>query len=157
VLPGAAWLRMLTGIFVAATMLVCSVTLALLRDPRRYTARVATAVGVVCSICAIAIIYYLGIFTAAAAILTVGIYFFGLSESSRAARTTYAACAGLYLLVSASIAADALPDMSMFSTAHVLHASRWYRVVMTQVIFGLTFYLARSSRRSTESAFKRVR
>ncbi len=43
------------------------------------------------------------------------------------------------------------------SSEHMEKASRFYRVLMQQVIFGMTFYLARSVRRATQATLERAR
>ena len=157
ILPGPAWLRMITAGFAVAAAAVCGATLLVARETARYTAQVALVSGVLLGVCAVGIIYYLGLYSASTTIFTVGIYFFGSSQSRRVATTVYLTVAGLFFFATAAIALDLLPDLSVFSVSGVPHASRWYRVVMEQVIFGMTFYLARSSRRATETALESVK
>jgi signal transduction histidine kinase len=155
-LPGAVWLRGLTAALGAAVVCLCVATLLVIREPERYTARLVTAVGVASSALGVAVTYYLGLFSGATLLLGVGIYFFALSRSARAARTVYATFASLYLVATASIAAGVVPDLSMFSSATLSGAALWYRVVMSQVVFAMIFYLARSSRRAASGAIERV-
>ena len=157
ILPGAVWLRVMTAGFAVAAAIVCASALVIARRDERYTPRVAMISGVLCAVTAIGVVYYLGLYSASSTIFTVGIYFFGSSQHKRVARTTYATIALLYFLGTAAIASDWLPDLAVFSVTHVPHTSRWYRVVMEQVIFMMTFYLARSSRRATETALESVR
>jgi len=156
-LPGADWLRAMTAVFAGAILLVSLVALHRLRIDARWTPRLIATVGILDALFGIGVIYYLGTFSAAAAIFTVGLYFFALVSNRRAALTSFLFAAGLYLLVSAAIATDLLPDESLFSVSHVDAASRWYRVLMMQLVFGMTFYLARSSRRATEAAIEKAR
>ena len=156
-LPGPPWLRGVTAALVVVLLVLCGLTILALRQARRYTPKLVTAVGTVCAVGGVLIIYYLGLFSAAASILTVGIYFFGLSSSKLAARTVYGCTAISYLILTAAIAAGVVPDESLFPSDHVRPISRWYRVAMMQVVFALTFFLARSGQRSTEHAIDRVR
>jgi len=155
-LAGEGWLRLMSAALCGLVVVVGAAALLLLRRPERYTPEVAAVVGVVCGTTAVIIIYYIGPFSAGAMVLTLGVYFFGTSHSRLAARSTYAAIAALYLVASAGIAAGVVPDRSLFSTELAQPFTRWFQVLMSQVIFGLTFYLARSSRRATEGALERV-
>lgn len=151
-LPGADWLRATTSVLAGAVLMVSLVTLYILRHDARWTPRLMATVGILDAVLGVGIIYYLGTFSAAAAVFTVGIYFFGLGSSAGAAFAVYVSGALLYLVVSSGIALGIVPDESLFSATHAGVASRWYRVVMMQLVFGMTFYLARSSRRATEKA-----
>lgn len=148
--------RLVAGVMCGSVTVMCVVLLLMLRKRERYTGKLAAVVGVICSIVGVSVIYYIGIFSAGAMILVVGLYFFGTSHSRLAARSTYATMATLYLIGSAGIASGAFPDTSLFSTEHAQPFTRWFQVLMSQLIFALTFYLARSSRRATEAAIDRV-
>lgn len=156
ILPGPDWLRAATAVLGAALIALCVGTLWVLRDERRYTQRLVVNVGTLGSILGVFVIYYLGLYSAAASMLTIGIYFFGQSSFEQAAKAVYATVAGLYLALSAAIATGVLPDYSLFSTANVPELSRWYRVLMMQVVVGLTFFLAQSSRRTTVEVVDRA-
>lgn len=151
-LPGADWLRAITSVLAGVILVLSLVTLYVLRHDASWTPRLMASIGIVDAILGVGVIYYLGTFSAAAAIFTVGLYFFGLSSSKGSAAAVYVAGAGIYLGISAGIAAGVVPDVSLFSAAHADPMSRWYRVAMMQLVFGMTFYLARSSRRATETA-----
>jgi len=156
-LPGPLWLRiasaaLLTGVAVLGTSL-----LFVLRREERYTSALATSVGVTCATAGVGVIYYIGPFSAGAMVLTLGIYFFGLSQSAGAARSTYGVVAVLYFVASACVAAHVLPDLSLFPIAGVAPRALWFQVVMSQVMFGTTFYLARSSRRAADRAIEQAR
>ena len=155
-LAGPIWLRAATGSVLVSTATLCIVVLVILRKKERYTPKVATIVGVTCAVLGVAAIYYIGVFSAGAMVLIVGIYFFGSSHSRMAARTTHLTICVLYFIVSAGIAAGYLPDLSLFSTDAAQSFTRWFQVFMSQVIFGFTFYLACSGRRATEGAVDRV-
>jgi serine/threonine-protein kinase len=156
-LPGATWLRFLTGAACFSAAAMCGAMLVIARDPRRYTPQVALASALVLSPLAVVIIYYLGLYSASATFLSVGIYFYGTSQSRAVAWTAYATTALLYFVFTLSIAVDVIPDLAVFSAAHVPTTSRLYRVVMQQAIFAMMFYLARSARRSTQVALERAK
>ncbi len=154
-LPGH-WLRDAAAGLTAIVIVVALGTLVVLREDHRYTPRLIATTGAVLSVFAIAIIYYLGLFSAAAAVLTVLVYFYGLSTSRAGAVVVYALVAVVYLVLSAGIALGAVPDYGLVSIAAAEQASRLYRVAMMQVVLGVTFYLARSSRRATDHAIERA-
>ena len=158
ILPGAAWLRIQTAISCFFAACVCVFMVVAGNGQRtRTTIQVTAASAVLLSLFAIAIIYYLGIFSASATILAVGLYFFGSSESRVIARASYAATAGLYFLVTLAIATGLLLDRGVFASTGLNTASLYYRVVMQQAIFGVIFYLARSVRRANQAALERAR
>ncbi|MEZ4220728.1 MAG: serine/threonine-protein kinase [Polyangiaceae bacterium] len=152
ILPGEAWIRIFTAACCGTLMALSAWTLLVIRDERRYTPTLTVNVGVIGSALGVLVVYYLGLFSAAAAMLTVGIYFFGMSRYAKAAHGVYLTIAGCYLLGTVGIALRLVPDHSLFSVERLPEMSRWYRVLMMQVVFGLTFYLARSSRRATTEA-----
>lgn len=155
-LPGPDWLRATTAVAAACILILSIVTLYNLRQDQAWTPKRVAVVGIIQAAVGMVIIYYLGTFSAAAAVYTVGLYFYSSSSSRAAAVSVYAAGAGLYLVVTGAIALELLPDPSLFSSEGAGALSRWYRVVMMQLVFALTFYLARSSRRSTERAVDRA-
>ncbi len=155
-LDGDSWRRILAGTMCATVSLMCVVALLMLRRRERYTGNLAAVLGILCATVGVGVIYYIGIFSAGAMILVVGLYFFGTSHSRLAARSTYVTVALLYFIGSAGIASGTFADTSLFSTEHALPLTRWFQVLMSQLIFALTFYLARSSRRATEAAIDHV-
>jgi serine/threonine-protein kinase len=156
ILPGAEWLRATTAVLAGGILLVSLSTLYVLRHDSRWTPRVMATVGIIDAILGVGVIYYLGTFSAAAAVFTVGLYFFGLAKHRGAALAVYVSGSLLYLAVSGGIAVGVIPDESLFSASHADQTSRWYRVAMMQLVFAMTFYLARSSRRATEAAMDRA-
>jgi len=156
VLEGPRWLRMASVILCSSGAMVCAYVLTVLRHPERYTARFATAVGVGIAILGVAVIYYIGPFSAGAMILTLGLYFFGYSRIEPVAWSTYVTVALLYFVASAGIASGLLPDLALFSTEAAQPFTRWFQVLMSQVIFASTFFLARSGRDQAEKAMQKV-
>jgi tRNA A-37 threonylcarbamoyl transferase component Bud32 len=157
ILPGPTWLRAQTAALSATAGVLALGVAHLAREPARYTPRLAAASGVGLSLLAVGVMYFLGLFSAAATLLSLGIYFFGSSQSRTVARGVYAACAGAYFVLTAAMAIDVLPDLGVFSASAVPRNSRLYRVGMQQVLFAMTFYLARSSRKATQLAFEKAR
>ncbi len=157
VLPGVAWLRVQTAAACFFAAIICLAALVIGKDRSRYTPRVAATFAIALTALAVVVIYFLGLYSASATLLSVGIYFYGSSESRWVARTAYGTAAILYFLVTLAIAVDFVPDLAVFSVNHVAKPSRFYRVFMQQAIFGMTFYLARNVRRATQAALERAR
>jgi eukaryotic-like serine/threonine-protein kinase len=159
ILPGPTWLRIQTAVasFLAAG--VCSAMALRIGQGGRAPLGedVTAASAAVLSTLATLIIFYLGIFSASATVLAVGIYFFGSSESRRVARVSYGVTASLYFAATFGIAVGVISDVGVFSSNGVGRASLFYRVVMEQAIFGMVFYLARSVRRANQAALERAR
>ncbi|MBK8939270.1 MAG: serine/threonine protein kinase [Polyangiaceae bacterium] len=156
ILPGPAWLRVQTAVACFLAAALCLGLSVISRDRRRYTSKVATAGALALPALAVVVMYYLGLYSASTSLLSVGIYFYGSSESRRIARTAYVCTAVLYFIGTLAIALDLIPDLAVFSSEHVGRPSRLYRVVMQQAIFGMTFYLARSVRRATQAAVEKA-
>jgi serine/threonine-protein kinase len=153
---GPRLMRAIVMTLCVTTALVAVFTLRTLRNEESYTSRLITLVGVLFGIVAELALFYFGLFTAAAMVLPLGVYFFGLSQSPSAARATYAVGALFYLVLSVGVVTGVLPDLGPMSISRVPVLWRWFFVVMTQVVFATTFFLARSSRRATEAAIQRV-
>jgi eukaryotic-like serine/threonine-protein kinase len=154
--PGPPLLRALAMSLCALAAVIGLVVVRTLRNESRYTPALATMLGVVFGITGELALFYFGLFTAAAMVLPLGVYFFGLSESPRAASTTYVVGAVFYALLSVGVVTGVLPDLGPMPISHLPAGWRWFFVVMTQVVFATTFFLARSSRRATQTAIARV-
>lgn len=157
VLPGAVWLRALTAAACVGAAIVSLVFFVISRTPTRYTRGAALTSALLLSPLATLIIYYLGLYSASMTFLTVGLYFYGTSQSRRVAWWAYGSISALYFAGTLAIALDVIPDLAVFNVTHVARPSRLYRVVMQQAIFGLIFYLARHSRRAMQVALERAK
>jgi eukaryotic-like serine/threonine-protein kinase len=136
---------------------VCVYALRALGKPGGYSPRVVTITGVAVGALAELALFYFGLFSAASMVLLIGVYFFGLSESARAAKITYVTGAVLFFTLGAGVVFGALPDLGPMPIGGLGVGWRWFFLVMTQVAFAMTFFLARSSRRATAIAIERVR
>jgi len=106
---------------------------------------------------AVLVVHYIGVFSAATAALALGLYFFAGSQHRRVGLFSYGTLVLLYLASSVVTAAGLVPDTSLFPAGGAAPSTRWFQVVMSQVIFGITFYLARRNRGAMERALERVR
>jgi serine/threonine-protein kinase len=128
-----------------------------LRKSGGYSPRVVSIAGVSIGALAELALFYFGLFTAASMVLPIGVYFFGLSESARAAKLTYVTGAVLFFSLGAGVVFGALPDLGPMPIGGLGMAWRLFFLFMTQVAFAMTFFLARSSRKATAIAIERVR
>jgi serine/threonine-protein kinase len=156
-LAGDPWLRVLNVIACLGVIVVSGLALVLLRTPHRYTRGVAAGIGALGVLIGTVIIYYIGVFSAGAMLLALAVYFYGTSHSSLVARSVYATVASVYLFVSVGVASGIIPDLSLFHVRATDPFTPWFQVIMSQVNFGLIFFLARSTRKEGERAVERVR
>ena len=156
VVPGPAWVRLFASACCAFAAGVGLFTLWALRRERAYTPRLVTFVGVAFGVAAELALFYFGLFTAAAMVLPLGVYFYGLSESRTAARVTYWTGAIVYLVLSLGVLFKVLPDLGPMPIGALPVPWRVFFVVMTQVVFAITYFFATSSRRATEVALAKM-
>jgi serine/threonine-protein kinase len=154
--PGPLALRAIAMALCTLVVVTNLVTLRRLRDETRYTPRYVALMGVLLGVVGELVFFYMGLFTAAVMVLPLGVYFFGLSESRFAARTTFFTGAIVYAFLSIGVVAGFLPDLGPMPIGALPVAWKCFFVVMVQVVFATTYFLARSSRRATETAIARV-
>ena len=156
IVPGPRWLRALAVGLCCVSAIANVVVLRRLRDESRYTPRTIAFMGALLGVVAELVLFYFGLFTAAVMVLPLGVYFFGLSESRLAARTTFWTGTILYAFLSLGVVLGVLPDLGPMPIGSLATPWKWFFVVMVQVVFTTTYLLARSSRRATEAAIARV-
>lgn len=156
ILPAPAWLKVAAGVVLFCGATLCGLGLARLRDAKRYTPNLVTAIGVGCAVVGSAVIHYVGPFSAGAMVLSIGIYFFASTGARRAGPVTWATVAALHLISSVGVASGVFRDVSLFPIAGAAPVTRWFQVIMSQVILAITLYLARSNRRATQGAIERI-
>ncbi len=155
-LPGSLPLRGLAGGALLAGFAACTAGLAVVKRDAASTDRLVAAVGVACAVTGVVVVHYVGIFSAGAMALAIGVYFFAASQSRLVARSVFATIAGLYFVSSAGVAAGLLADDALFPASTAAPFTRWFQVFMSQVILGLTFYMGRQNRRGLQAALERV-
>ena len=155
-LPGPRWLTIAAGVVLFGGAALCFLALRRMRDEKRYTPNLVVAIGMGCAVVGCGVIHYVGPFSAGAMVLSMGVYFFATSGSKRAGPLTWGTVAVLYLISSVGVASGVFPDVSLFPIAGSAPVSRWFQVIMSQVIFAITLFLARSNRRATQGAIERV-
>jgi eukaryotic-like serine/threonine-protein kinase len=156
IVPGPRSLRALAMALCTFAITANLIALRRLRDETRYTPRFVAFMGALLAVVAELTLFYFGLFTAAVMVLPLGVYFFGLSESQVAARVTFWTGAIGYALLSMGVVVGVLPDLGPMPISALALPWRGFFVVMAEVVFATTYFLARSSRRATETAVARV-
>ena len=156
IVPGPRPIRALAMALCCVSAVANVVVLRRLRDETRYTTRTIVFMGALLGVVAELVLFYFGLFTAAVMVLPLGVYFFGLSESGLAARTTFWTGTIVYAFLSVGVVLGFLPDLGPMPIGPLATPWKWFFVVMVQVVFTTTYLLARSSRRATEAAIARV-
>jgi eukaryotic-like serine/threonine-protein kinase len=156
-LPGLVAAKIAVLLVLGTGFAICVFALYRLRDEASYTPRLVVGLGVACAFVGVGTVHYIGPFSAGAMALALGIYFFATSGSRAAAIATYVTVVVLHLASCAGTATGVVADIHLFSVAHTDASVRWFQTFMSQIIFGMTFYLARSNRGAMEGAIDRVR
>jgi hypothetical protein len=156
IVPGPKPVRAIAMGLCFVAVLANVYALRVLRDETRYTGRFVTFMGVLLGVTGELALFYFGLFTAAVMVLPLGVYFFGLAESRTAARVTFWTGAIVYGLLSLGVVVGLLPDLGPMPIGALAAPWKWFFVVMVQVVFATTYFLASSSRRATETAIARV-
>lgn len=157
VLPGPGWLRVSAAIFSVTVAGMCVFALLIARHRKHYGPAVSVPVGMAGILLGMAVLYYVGVFSAGAMVLALAIYFFGTSHNRFAAVSVYTTAAICYLIASTAVATGLVPDWSLFGSRTDDGAAAGFQLIMSQVNFLLIFLMARSSRRATERAIERTR
>jgi serine/threonine-protein kinase len=121
-----------------------------LLEPRRW----AVLVAGVCLASAVAV-YFFGFYSPAPMVGTFAIYFFGLARERRVAWFTYLLGASTGLVPSLLIAFGVIPDLGVMPHAASSSPREMLLVCFeVQVVYALTFWLARGSQRATRDAIE---
>ncbi|HEY2368499.1 MAG TPA: protein kinase, partial [Polyangiaceae bacterium] len=157
VVPGSLRLRACAAALCAIVVGANIVALRRMRDETHYEPRFVALMGALLGIVGELVLFaFLGLFTASVMVLPLGVYFFGLSESRFAARFTYFVGAIGYAVLSIGVATNVFPDYGPLPITALAAPWRVFFIIMVQVVFATTYFLARSSRRATEAAVAQV-
>jgi eukaryotic-like serine/threonine-protein kinase len=105
-------------------------------------------------ICYVAI-WYFGLFSAAVALVPFGLAFSGLGQSRATAFGAYAACAGLYALLSILVLTGVRQDSGLFGTGGLSKPVLLAGAILVQGILLSTFIVQRRGRDATIEALER--
>ncbi|MFI5289080.1 MAG: hypothetical protein ACHQ17_05500, partial [Polyangia bacterium] len=127
-----------------------------LRDDRGYSSRLWWAVSSILIVATCIGIYFIGVFSPAPMVGTLGIYFLCLGSSFAIALSSYLAGAILHAAPALAIAFGLIRDPGLFDAPDATVHDKLIAALMVQIVFGLTFLLARGSRRATRDAIERL-
>jgi serine/threonine-protein kinase len=141
----------------------CGITIAgalwmlrVVRRPERYTARAILPAALVIALGAFGGVYYWGVASPVAAMITYGIYFFSLGSLSGVIGGMYALVAVLHAALAVAIMTGALDDRGIISMAHARTIDQVGVISVIEFLYFITFYTARTSQRVTLEAMSRL-
>jgi eukaryotic-like serine/threonine-protein kinase len=111
-----------------------------------YVLMAATSIGVFC----------IGVFSPAPMVGTLGIYFLCLGSSLRVAVTAYATGAALHFVPAVAIAFGLMDDPGLFTGGRATRQDMLVAIFLVEIVYFLTFLLARGSRKATYDAVDRL-
>jgi serine/threonine-protein kinase len=155
-LSGAAWLRItviLCCLVAAVTVLVFSRQL---RGELMYSSSGWQVVSYVLMAAAATGVILIGVYSPAPMVGTLGIYFLCLGSSLPVAITAWLTGGLLHLIPAVLIALGKIHDPGLFQPRDVTTRDLLIVELLVQVVYALTFVLARGSRRATRAAVDRL-
>jgi eukaryotic-like serine/threonine-protein kinase len=126
------------------------------RDESTYTKTVFRVFGWTAATSSFGITYYLGVFSPTPLVVTLGISFFGLGLDRVSAIVIPAYAMAGYFIMSVLITVGVLPDASVQPGDGMSVIARVFFVVMVPLIYLLTLWMARLSRRTMIDALDRA-
>jgi len=151
--PGR-WLATVTSGF---TVLVTLWLLREFKDPARFDPQKLLFQGLCCVGSILAVVYYVGIFSPTIIAMYIGVYFFGVSDSTRSGWAIYLSGALGYLALTLGAMLGLLPtNQSVLALSTPELPAMLAVTLVTQVLFAATFWMARRSRQATLMAFERL-
>ncbi len=142
---------------IGATIVTCIVLLVIDRRRGRITERQFLVLGFVGVSSILAMTFYTGVFSPAFMTAYVGLYYFGLGDSTIGSWLMYAYAAMGYAALAAVVALGVVPpDESLLPLASAHPPTLFAVAVALEGILALTFWLARYSRRATLRAMERL-
>jgi tRNA A-37 threonylcarbamoyl transferase component Bud32 len=121
-----------------------------LRGAARYSVRQLDALALAAIVCGQLGILYVGVFSAAPLVLALGVLFFCRTEHLASAVAVYVLAAGSHGVVAALVIAGALDDPGFYPVRRDCSVEAQIAgQVIVQLAYGLSFFLARLTRRSS--------
>ena len=151
-LPGDPTMTLATWIALAIATVGNAYLHHMTSRPELYTSGRVTAVWVTAAVAVSTGVVYFGVFSAAAMVVSLGIYFLALGRSRALALTVYAICASFQLVAATVFMSGAARDPGLI---HADYLPVWVLVTVEGLIQFITlaaFIMARASRRVTLSA-----
>ena len=155
VLPGH---RIVKGAFVVALAILGLTSVWVRWRTRRedtYTRGVYRLFGYVAATTSIAATYYVGVFSPVPLIITLGITFFGLGMDRVHAIVLPLIALASYVVLAGLILVGVIPDLSLFPSENAALISRVFVALHVPLIYLVTLWFARLSRRTMIDAIER--
>ncbi|HSN31190.1 MAG TPA: serine/threonine-protein kinase, partial [Ideonella sp.] len=127
-----------------------------IRDPQRYTERRLVALSYTLAIATGIGMLFVGIFSPAPMAGTLGIYFLSLGSSQLAALSAYLLGSVLHAVPAVLIATGVIHDFGLFRDTTTTGRDKLLAALLVQVVYFLTYVLARLSRRATKQVIERL-
>jgi serine/threonine-protein kinase len=143
--------RLLYGACVVG-MLAIAYLWTLTRAPDKYTERRVGATFAVAIVCLFVGVYYFGIFSGAAAVLSLGIFFVGIGRSLRMSALLYLFTATLQAALAIAVIAELIPDLGLVTADDLSLRQQIVLQVALQIVFVVTYLIARATRTQLDAA-----
>jgi eukaryotic-like serine/threonine-protein kinase len=130
--------------------------LRILRTPERYTPRTILPCALVIALGSFGGVYYWGVASPVAAMLTYGIYFFSLGSLRDLIGGIYALVAVVHAALGYAIIAGVIDDRGIISMAHARPIDQVGVIAVIEFLYFITFYTARTSQAVTLDAMQRL-
>ncbi|MFN0251914.1 MAG: protein kinase domain-containing protein [Kofleriaceae bacterium] len=102
--------------------------------------------------CVTSVIPFFGVFSPAAVVLVLGIYFTGLGKSKGLAAAVYIVCAGMQGLLAILVITETVGDTGIIQIVPIAKRDQWIVQGLTQVVLAATYITARISRKTALAA-----
>jgi len=126
------------------------------RDPARYTPRKIVGPALVIAVGAYGGVYYWGVASPVAAMITYGIYFFSLGSNARITAATYVVVAIAHALLGLAIVTGVVADRGIVSTVDLRPFDQLCLLLVIEFLYFIAFYTARASQRATLDAVSKL-
>ena len=147
--------RLLAG-GVGVTILGALWMLRIVRSPERYTPRTVLPSALVIALGSFGGVYYWGVASPVAAMITYGIYFFSLGSLRDIISGMYALVAIVHGALGYAIIAGLIDDRGIISMAHARPIDQVGVIAVIEFLYFITFYTARTSQAVTLDAMQRL-
>ena len=130
--------------------------LTIVRDPARYSARAISPPALLVAFAAFGGVYYWGVASPVAAMITYGIYFFSLGSNATIVTAIYALVSVLHAVLMTLIMAGVVIDRGIVNIGHARWIDQLGVLLVIEFLYLITFYTARRSQRVTLEAVQHL-
>ena len=157
-LPGLPGTLARKAPFGAALAILCTIALWVwlrCRDEKRYTPLVFRVFGWAAAVVSFELVYFLGVFSPAPVVITLGVTFIGLGRDRRHALAIPIFAVAGYAVLAGLVTAGAIADEGVIRATNLTTMPKVFGAVMVPVVLLMTLGLARLARRTLEAAAHR--